>query len=181
MHSKRGFTLVEVLFVVIIAAGVMAFAMPAYKRMQERANYNAALGTLLDIGNAVNSLKRDLKANTGVSITFPNSSSYAITTSSVVFPSTEVSGSWNQWLVSNMSDDRFVGALFTFKYLKPIQNTKDYNFFVVNGNASVCSGKCQGDVVACMCKSGTTYGCYYGAKLLSDGKVERLKEGTNCN
>ena len=33
MRRKHGFTLVEVLFVVLIAAGVLAFAMPAYKRM----------------------------------------------------------------------------------------------------------------------------------------------------
>ena len=181
MCRKYGFTLVEVLFVVLIAAGVIAFAIPAYKRVQERSDYNAAMGTLLDIGNAVNSLKRDLKTSTNTNVTFPTgtNTSFNITTATGSFP-TSTTGAWNQWLVSNMTNDRFVGALFKFGYLKPIKTTKGYTFYVITGSPTVCSSKCQG-AVACMCKTGTKNGCYYGAKLLKGGKIERLKDGTNCN
>ena len=59
MHKKKAFTLVEMLFVVIIAAGVMMFAMPAYRKVQERSRYSVALGLLQDYGTALLSMRQE--------------------------------------------------------------------------------------------------------------------------
>ncbi len=194
---KYGFTLVEVLFVVIIAAGVLAFAMPAYKRMQERSDYNAALGNLLDVGNAVNALKRDLKVVKGASVSFPTSAAFWNATQNGSFTQDVTGTTWNKWLVGHADSSanwntQFWGALFTFNYLKPLQNKKGYSFYVLTpgGNTnSICSGRCKtskGDgsnssVMACMCKSGTKNGCYFGAVMLTDGNVERITaDSTSC-
>ncbi len=56
---KRGFTLVEILFVVIIAAGLLALAVPSYKKAQERSEYMRAVGYLTSIGSAIVTLQRD--------------------------------------------------------------------------------------------------------------------------
>ena len=68
--QKRGFTLLEILIVVIILASVLAFAFPAYKRTQDRNLYTAATGVLIDLGNAVQNFQTDL-ATFGNPATFP--------------------------------------------------------------------------------------------------------------
>ena len=196
MRRKYGFTLVEVLFVVLIAGSVLAFAVPAYKRMQERGDYHAALGNLLALGNAANSLKRDLKLNTGVSITtVPTSGSYIQyggTNWATKAPSTtaEKKQSWNQYVVSQGTDANtrkaFIWALTEFEYLKPLTNTKGYSFYLLNGTSTNAAVKqCKSPTnsakkpIACMLKSGTKKDCYLGAVMLEEGSVERLK-GTDC-
>ncbi len=51
--GKQGFTLVEVLVVVLIAVLITLASVPVYKRNQERARYMAASGVLLQLGTAV--------------------------------------------------------------------------------------------------------------------------------
>ncbi len=48
-----GFTLLEVLVVVLIAVLVTMFAVPSYRKAQERNRYLAALGVLMEAGNAM--------------------------------------------------------------------------------------------------------------------------------
>ncbi len=190
----KGFTLVEILFVVLIAAGVIAFAVPAYKRMQERAAYNAALGTLLDIHNAVGSLKRDLQTSTGVSVTIP-----AENVSYVKYGDSNWSGTapadtsdvakgkipWNEYVVNQSGANltkAFMWALHNFDYLKPLEKTEGYEFYILKDSGSSTLSKCKLDGargVACMYKTGTTKDCYQGAVVLADGTISRLK-GTNC-
>ena len=189
MCKKRGFTLVEMLFVVLIAAGVLVFAVPAYKRVQEKANYDAALGTLLDVSNAVNSLERDLRMVSSENILFPRETgtmwSFSNTLNNTGTFSTSAVA-WNQELADsyNSADDwdtQFWGALFSFGYLKPIQQTKGYNMYIINGQVPQAIGNCQaedGTVVACMLDA-TKKGCYKGARVLSDGSVQRIK-GSLC-
>ena len=59
MQKRNGFTLLEVLIVVVIAVSVAAFAVPAYKKTQEKNKYLAAQGVLLDLGTAVRALRAD--------------------------------------------------------------------------------------------------------------------------
>ena len=56
-NVKRGFTLMEVLVVVIIGVLVTLFAVPAYKKMQDRTRYMAATGVLVEIASAAQMLK----------------------------------------------------------------------------------------------------------------------------
>lgn len=51
--GKKGFTLLEVLVVVLIAVLVTLFAVPAYKKSQDKNRYLAASGVLMDLANAV--------------------------------------------------------------------------------------------------------------------------------
>lgn len=51
MFSK-GFTLLEVLIVVVVAVVVTMFAVPFYKKSQDRGRYMAASGVLMELGNA---------------------------------------------------------------------------------------------------------------------------------
>ena len=56
-NTKRGFTLMEVLVVVVIGVLVTLFAVPAYKKMQDRTRYMAATGVLVEIASAAQMLK----------------------------------------------------------------------------------------------------------------------------
>ena len=197
MYKKGGFTLVEMLFVVVIAASIMMFAVPAYKRVQEKADYNAALGILLDVNNAVNSLKRDLQMLPGADgISFPKetNSQWSFTKNTPrAFTVVNVS-SWNQWLVDSYSgsgsgsaewDSDFWGALFEFGYLKQIPDTRGYSMHIVNGSVPSGIADCGENVPdgltvsACVLKDGTKNDCYKGARILSDGSVQRIK-GADC-
>ena len=71
MRCKKGFTLLEILIVVVIASSVLAFALPAQKRATDRNKYLAAQGVLLDIGSAVQAKRADLKM-AGSTTTFPD-------------------------------------------------------------------------------------------------------------
>ncbi len=54
-----GFTLLEVLVVVVIAVLVTLFAVPAYQKSQDKNRYMAASGVLMDVANAARMLKED--------------------------------------------------------------------------------------------------------------------------
>ena len=72
MRTQKGFTLLEVLIVVVIAVSVAAFAVPAYKKSQDRNRYMAAQGALIDLGNGVRALRADLAVD-APSKAFPTS------------------------------------------------------------------------------------------------------------
>ena len=61
MKRTFGFTLTEMLFVVLIAAGILVFAVPSYKRAKERSAYEAATGLLVKLGSAVQTFEKDLQ------------------------------------------------------------------------------------------------------------------------
>ena len=56
---KKGFTLLEILTVLVIVASVMAFGLPAYRRAQEKVAYQAATGLLRDVGASWQLLMQD--------------------------------------------------------------------------------------------------------------------------
>ncbi len=192
MRIKQGFTLVEILFVVIIAAGILAFAVPAYKKSQERAAYESATGILLDLGNAVQSFRMDLGKD------FPQSSDKQIAGSEKEANATNLAGKTLAEYIGAVTGDtldtKAVQALFSYNYLQPFSNST-YQFYAIKGNSStVCSSRCRkptggagstAEVVACMCTSettSTTSGCYYGAIYLSDGTLKRITaDDSSCS
>lgn len=192
MYKKRGFTLVEILFVVLIAAAILVFAVPAYKRVQERTSYNAALGILLDINNQVTALERDLRMSTGYTKPVLASGSYIMKgdenwLGQAPSSDAEKAKPWNQYVMDKKGNQTnfskaFMWALRTF-YLKNIPDTKGYDFYILNGNPSdptIGDCKVTGKTpVACMLKSGTIKDCYKGAVILADGSVQRIK-GADC-
>ena len=54
--TKKGFTLIEVMIVVVIALAVTAFSVPAYKKAQLRNQYTAAQGVLIQVASGIRSL-----------------------------------------------------------------------------------------------------------------------------
>ena len=181
MNGKQGFTLVEILFVVIIAAGILAFAVPAYKRSQVYSEYQAATGLLMSIGNAVQSASADAGA-------FPQSTEKEITGSENVSAPDSKSKTITGYLgttTGSARDTLFVQALFEYGYLHPFKTSSPgYKFYAVKDNASeVCSGACKVEnSVACMCYESITDVCYYGAVYLSDGTIVRKpKDASKCS
>lgn len=55
---KNGFTLIEVMIVVVIAVTVAAFAVPAYKRSMERNKFMAAEGKLIELSSALRNVQQ---------------------------------------------------------------------------------------------------------------------------
>lgn len=185
MCGKKGFTLVEILFVLIIMAGIVAYAVPAYKRSQERAQYERALGTLVSINNAVKALERDL-ATEGLTFSFPAQSSFEI---QGMQTTAETHQTPAQWISAGGSDaekkdKRFMAVLWELKYLdnnfRNDDNTLDssYTFYARNNkDSNICEGNCPKGTVVCMCQTDTsdTSGCFYGASITRWGEITRLK------
>lgn len=58
---KKGFTLIEIMVVVVIAVTVAAFAVPAYKKSQQRNQFLAAEGKLLEISSGLRNVMQMYK------------------------------------------------------------------------------------------------------------------------
>ena len=133
--SRKGFTLVEVLIVVVIAVVVTMFSVPAYKKAQDRSRYMSAAGTLMDVGNGVRMLMQeypDLEIDT-LTITANNTSSD-----------------------ENPTTDNVVGWLQSNKYMSPIPlqggKHKGYVLAISTMGTASCTESCEpADAVACMC------------------------------
>lgn len=61
---RGGFTLMEMLVVVVVAVAVTAFAVPMYKKAQERNDFLVAQGILVDVYNAVAMCMQEHKTDT---------------------------------------------------------------------------------------------------------------------
>ncbi len=171
MHKKNGFTLLEVLIVVVIAVSVAAFALPAYKKTQEKNKYMAAQGILLDLGSAVRAVRADMSSGS-----FPSGSSpVQVTTSwnSTAAPANEITSSNANY------------ELFRRKYMAPIPfdsgNTyKGFSFYVCpqgKASSSNCCGN-NSEVIVCMQNpslgsASSTGGQYEKAKFMEDGTIKR--------
>lgn len=178
MRRKNGFTLLEVLIVVVIAVSVAAFAVPAYKKTQEKNKYLAAQGVLLDLGTAVRALRADLRAEGG-STKFPSS---AVTMS--VDDQTSAGSSLSTEL-HDQNVDTLRKSLFSRRYMQPIAYDSGSTYkgfsFVLCPDGAASSNLCCGnnsDVVACMQNpslgsSSSTGGQYEKAKFMEDGTITR--------
>lgn len=180
MRRKNGFTLLEVLIVVVIAVSVAAFAVPAYKKTQEKNKYLAAQGVLLDLGTAVRALRADLRAEGGTT-KFPSSA----TTTMQDTDQTSVGTSLTQEL-KNQNVDTLRKSLFSRRYMQPIaydsgSTYKGFSFVLCpdgTDSSELCCSS-DSDVVACMYNnalgaSSSTAGQYWGAAFKEDGSLKRL-------
>ena len=189
MYRRQGFTLVEVLFVLVIIATVMAYAVPSYRRTKDRAAYDAATGILVDVESAIRAMKRDLTMQNYAS-NFPDSGTKQITgTEGTVSLNNQTLKTYVGAQSTNAGrDTAFVKGLYTFGYLEPF-TPKGYNYYAIRGNnATICNNKCRPlstetsgeSVVACMCKSSlVNTDCYYGAVFLNTGKIRPIT-GSSC-
>ncbi len=188
--QKRGFTLLEILIVIVISVSVLAFALPAHKRAQDRNMYSAAVGILMDLGSAVQMLRADFISQ-GNNSSFPSSVQQVHRLYQV--PSTSTSSYYYKGghdALRNMSMTTALYALFSRGYLQDIPfesctnnhlncSYKGYNFYICPPAAT--SANCCGNnarVVACMTTaSGVTRAAgnlYKGARFLLDGSIEQI-------
>lgn len=191
MFGKKGFTLVEILFVLIIMAVLVAFAVPAYKKAQERSRYEAALGTLQNVGNAVMSFKNDLSVRYGYTVNFPATSTTDFQIKTLAHINTlqvgciETPSEFLQRLSDpNLVNQAFVQSLYELDYMRTFDESGEsgYEFYVPGKKSTVCSQMCLGSdgeaVVACMCQTKAVADNsspeFYGARMLSDGTIRRF-------
>ena len=197
MWRKKGFTLVEVLFVLVIALGIAAYAVPNYRRSQERSRYEAALGLLTTYGNAISAMERDMESD-GYNFTFPRTTTYFQIPPTTVNTTGVQIGSVEQWTdivglrnIGNASNANraFMWAMLKYKYAEKLPSTDSgYSFYAIGTNtASICGGNCKQNqaggspVMMCMCQNTTnSTGCYYGARMLRNGRIEKfVKSGSS--
>ena len=181
----RGFTLVEVLIVMVIVASVMAFGLPAYKRAQDKNSYQAALGVLQDIVTSVKQFQQELRV---VGKTFPQANSLFNVESSPVKISKETC-STQYTLQTAADDDEMICTLFQKGYIQPIawdggnstgDSFKGYEFYVCSKGTQCAFGQdknpcCKEDTFAYMAtKQGVTRASgdmYYGAVVRLNGEI----------
>lgn len=182
MNGRKGFTLLEVLVVIVISASVLLFAVPAYKRTQDKSAYIAAQGVLVELRAAVQALRQDLQsANSSVKIP-PGSTPVQLQSSW----QDSSSGTYNTVVTTDtasLTAAQLPYALFAQKYIQPVPfdknaNTyKKYNFYICPETTS-SSNCCAAQVVSCMMDpnycSRATKGLYYGAQMKADGRIVAL-------
>ena len=136
--GRRGFTLLEILLVVLIAVLITMMAVPAYKKAQEKNRYMAASGVLVELGNGIQMVREQYPSVlvTNESIT-ANSDINAITDA----PTEANLGNWMQ----------------TNKYVNKIPFTSEtymgYSYRISTTAAASCATGCppaDSDAVACM-------------------------------
>ncbi len=179
MLLKRGFTLVEMLFVVIIAATALALALPSYKSMRERGKFQAASGMLIDLGSAVESITRDLVMQGESASSVNVSSSYVeVNNANMTLDST------GRKTVKQMFDGlsgtasaKVLKLLVPAGYLKNFVGQAGFKYYVGGGTGSKCGGD---NVVACMIKpSPANNDCFAGARYYKGGRFETIRMA-NC-
>ncbi|MBP5404050.1 MAG: type II secretion system protein [Elusimicrobiaceae bacterium] len=185
MFSKKGFTLTEMLFVVVIAAGILALAMPSYKRARDRSRHQAATGMLMDLGNAVEAITRDLEMQ-GRNVTVGANGLVEYPVSNVTIDPDNGRGTIRE--IYDAASDKnaaVLGMLLPFKYLDSFSNPGGYVYYVGNGGDcaqnSTVNPLLGTTVVACMLKpSSTTDDCFKGARYYQGGRLQTLR-GNDCH
>lgn len=185
MKKRKGFTLLEVLVVVVIAISVTAFAVPAYKKTQEKNKYLAAQGVLLDLGAAVQALRADLVAvGKEVSQVPFGVQKMTVThqnTSHASYQTIQQYDSLEDLVLTDHANVEF--ALFARGYMQPIpydsgSTYKGYTFYLCPADGKGKAFCCPSSEFACMCKvSGTTCSTnadYPGAYIDERGLVVPL-------
>lgn len=177
--KRSGFTFVEVLFVVLITASILMFAVPAFKKAKERSNYQMATGVLADLGHAMLALKQDMK-NEGIAIEFVAPGSFSQIKGNETcsyFSANEMVADTFRELSDANKRTCARGALFDLGYMKRFNQTiGKYKFYAVGPAHSTSQ---DGRVIAYM-QTSRTYStgeekCYWKAYFHKDGTITREK------
>lgn len=195
MKKKSGFTLLEVLIVVVIAVTVVTFSVPVYKKTQERNKFLAARGALMEVGNAVRALRIDLQ-NVGQDITNAPASPKQLTSShqKTTNSTYKAIAGYSSLSELSLTDTKFAYALFAREYMQPIQfdtgtsQFKGYSLFLCPMDGNGAGGCCRttNQTVACIrrypkatCKTSD----FKGAYMKADGTIEDFAKGdtTYCS
>ena len=146
-HANKGFTLVEILVIVLIISMIAVAAVPVYKKNQDKNRYLAATGVLLELSNAARM----------VSVDYPT---LAIGSKAV----TQNASSTDEEPTSN----NIIGWLQTNKYLNKIPFNNGtymgYSFAISTQGTANCGASCtKTNAVACMNGSNlnSTYTCVW--------------------
>ncbi|MBR3631746.1 MAG: type II secretion system protein [Elusimicrobiaceae bacterium] len=155
IQERKGFTLIEVLTVVLIGALVVLFAIPNYRKSQDKNRYLTASGVLMELGNGVNIVREDFP---GVDLT-----SGSVTRGAVFYSGT--SPSFEVGSGESVTGTTVISWLVYNNYLTsfPIDNSGQYlgyRFAISTTGAANCSCN-TGEAVACMTGSNanSSYTC----------------------
>jgi len=164
--SKKAFTLVEMLFVVIIAALALTFSAYKLRDLKFQGVRKGATGFLMDIANAKNAMKNDLAMQGGVNgmsldecLRADNSENIEITTAG---KGKDLEGSAEKSLKDYLeengcSEESFIKAMWTYGYIQfGINTTGAYKYYWNIGYpiSNTCGALQEGmdeQVVAYMC------------------------------
>ena len=189
MKHAAGFTLLEVLVVVVIAISVTAFAVPAYKKTQERSKFLAAQGILLDIGSALQSLRTDFFSAGKNGNNAPAAPIRLTTThqktSDTTYKSIEDAVSLDG---VTLSDENTAYALFARGYMQRIpydssSTYKGYRFYLCPASGTGASGCCRSTetTVACMRQNSSCSSSNYpGAYISAGGQIVSFEKGSSA-
>lgn len=159
--ARRGFTLLEVLVVVVIAVLVTMFAVPSYRKAQDRNRFMAASGVLMDLGNAMRMFREDYRSMSlgAVSVT---------TNPAGTCPTTP-------------SASNLVLFLQCHKYLNnmPLRSStyKGYRYVISSSGNASCSSNCPGSNIAVACMYGSNTIAEYQCAWIDFGGVMHTTNG----
>ena len=151
INGKKGFTLLEVLVVVLIAVIVTLFAVPAYQKSQDKNRYLAASSVLMDLGNVV---RMTLEEYPNVSVASKQVTNvFTVADLGAALNTVPTSSNIVTWMFQNKYFNEF--PLESSKYMK-------YKFYIsTTGNAD-CS---TSGTSAISCKKTDAIACMSGDNL----------------
>ncbi|MFA5275378.1 MAG: type II secretion system protein [Candidatus Omnitrophota bacterium] len=154
---KKGFTLLELLMVIMVIAILIGIALPRFRGMVEEGNIAKAKGELRTLQIAVESYY--MHNNN----TYPSAASFSGS------GTTSLTGQTPQ-IVSEIPVDPFSTSGATYKYVNGGQNDKDYVIYSVgpagNGSADISTG--GGTTPDTVTEGSTGASCIYVSNLGQD-------------
>ena len=200
MH-KKGFTLTEILVVVVIIASVAVFSIPAYQKSKAKMQYDKALGTLIELGTGLNNFYGDYQLQTGVALLkhlqdvglgiptqgkqITTQYDQALTGACTGAPQKPEQSTENQIRLpefvgypnnQNQVPTCMLQVMLVMDYLpqKMKFTNVGYDYFLCNYlTTPLSSSCCKENVVACM-KASTGASYDWGARFMKDSSVVRF-------
>ena len=185
---KKGFTLVEILIVVVILASVVAFGVPSYRKAQVRARFNAALGTLTQLGGGINNLYSDIQTYSGNSWTYSANDTHLTNSSWTSDFNTDIRElsltrwGWEDVLPTSLNwNQAFILSLVVREYMPPLKLTGGSSEEMIPYNHYICKPDsdgeekfvCNGADYRKCCKHNTNHGGTVACMLLAPSHTSK--------